>query len=95
MPSEDGRDMVARGWAGLKRPGDEIGVLFAVLEGGCKVLEAVEACGASVGAWFTDASKADGRDGSIVCEIIVGIVGSKRGSEVVVNRDRGGLRKST
>lgn len=32
---DDGSDMAARGLAGLKRPGDEAGVLFAVLEGGC------------------------------------------------------------
>lgn len=35
---EDGRDMVARGLAGLKRPGDETGVLLAVRAGGCSVL---------------------------------------------------------
>lgn len=31
--------MAARGLMGLKRPGDETGVLFAVREGGCRVLE--------------------------------------------------------
>lgn len=36
---EDGSDMAARGWIGLNRPGDEIGVLFAVREGGCRVFE--------------------------------------------------------
>lgn len=35
---EDGRDMAARGWTGLKSPGDETGVLFVVLEGGCRLL---------------------------------------------------------
>lgn len=30
--------MVARGLAGLKRPGEETGVLFDVLEGGCSML---------------------------------------------------------
>lgn len=35
---EDGRDMAVRGFAGLKSPGDETGVLFVVLEGGCRLL---------------------------------------------------------
>lgn len=30
--------MVARGFAGLKSPGDDTGVLFAVRVGGCRVL---------------------------------------------------------
>lgn len=47
MPSEadweDGRDMAARGWTGLNRPGDEMGVLFAVREGGCRELAELDA----------------------------------------------------
>lgn len=35
---DEGRDMVARGLAGLNRPGEETGVLFAVRAGGCRVL---------------------------------------------------------
>lgn len=34
---EEGSDMAARGLAGLKSPGEETGVLLAVLEGGCSV----------------------------------------------------------
>lgn len=36
---EEGRDMVARAWKGLKSPGDETGVLLAVCAcGGCRVV---------------------------------------------------------
>lgn len=36
---EEGKDMAVRGLIGLKRPGDEMGVLLAVcVGGGCKVL---------------------------------------------------------
>lgn len=34
---DEGRDMVARGLAGLNRPGEETGVLLAVRAGGCRV----------------------------------------------------------
>lgn len=64
MPSdtdcEDGSDITARGLAGLKSPGDEIGVLLAVREGGCRVLMCVgmqletaseEGCGSMVLSW--------------------------------------------
>lgn len=35
---DEGSDMVARGFAGLKSPGEETGVLLAVRAGGCRVL---------------------------------------------------------
>lgn len=99
MPSEadceDGRDMAARGWIGLNSPGDEIGVLVAVREGGCRVLAWV------FGAKLLTTVASKGGDGSMVSS--KSWVRSQVGEESVLvaaaNRHnglgRGGLTEAT